>query len=257
MAGAAHGVNFGRVHAIGDSITSGWEATYRGGYRGPLWDLLRADGFSVTPVGSRTVNGENLPAADRFHDGWDGWRSDELMAQMPTWLAASQADTVLLMAGANNWGEYGQPELTLQRTRDILATVYQVRPNAMVFMANIHDADPNGPTVPGYTIHANHVDTAVRAAVLEQQGLGRRQAVWRRGRENRGEAVRGRAERLAWDSTGLYAGGEGVLKAVNGRNHGCNLEERGNATSSSAGGEGLWPSGEQFRRPNCIGRRSR
>lgn len=174
MVGAAHGVNFGRVHAIGDSITSGWEATYRGGYRGPLWDLLRADGFSVTPVGSRTVNGENLPAADRFHDGWDGWRSDELMAQMPTWLAASQADTVLLMAGANNWGEYGQPELTLQRTRDILATVYQVRPNATVFMANIHDADPNGPTVPWYTIHANHVDTAVRAAVLEQQGLGRR-----------------------------------------------------------------------------------
>ena len=56
-----------KIMALGDSITRGQGGESQGGYRGPLWDALRADGHAITPVGGM---GDIKPAGYQAEGGW-------------------------------------------------------------------------------------------------------------------------------------------------------------------------------------------
>jgi len=55
--GSATVIDLGKLMPLGDSITEGTGTPQVGGYRGPLYSALRADGFTFTPVGPRTQGG--------------------------------------------------------------------------------------------------------------------------------------------------------------------------------------------------------
>jgi len=173
LSSAAFGINFGNVMFAGDSITSGWEPTGRGGYRGPLLDAVRGGGNLLTPVGQMTSDGWNLPLADRQHEGHNGWRTEQISAGLVSWLPTHQPDTLLIMSGTNNTNDYTDPVLTRTRVSNLLDVVFAYRTSVRVFIANIPDANPNTSWEWAHRIHADNVDAAVRAEVIEHQGLGR------------------------------------------------------------------------------------
>jgi lysophospholipase L1-like esterase len=166
----AFGYNFGATMPVGDSLTSGWEPTGRGGYRGPLYEQLT---HQLQPVGSLTSNGWNLTPDERAHEGHDGWRTEQISAGLSGWIDTYSPNTILLMTGTNNTGDWNDPALTRQKVSDLFDTVFALDPYRMLFAANIPDANPNISWEWAHRIHADNVDAAVRAEVLEHQLLGR------------------------------------------------------------------------------------
>jgi lysophospholipase L1-like esterase len=84
---------------VGDSITYGIGGTY-GGYRGFLYDRLISEGYDFDFVGSRTVNS---PAGiDPQHEGYPGWRAEEIRDNIYGWLINNPAELVLLHIGTND-----------------------------------------------------------------------------------------------------------------------------------------------------------
>ena len=66
-----------RILPLGDSITQGTGDTAGGGYRGPLWTLLKNAGYNADFVGSQTDTSCTLAGFDKNHEGHGGWRVDE------------------------------------------------------------------------------------------------------------------------------------------------------------------------------------
>jgi hypothetical protein len=159
----AFGYNFGATMPVGDSLTSGWEPTGRGGYRGPLYEQLT---HQLQPVGSLTSNGWNLTPDERAHEGHDGWRTEQISAGLSGWIDTYSPNTILLMTGTNNTGDWNDPALTRQKVSDLFDTVFALDPYRMLFAANIPDANPNISWEWAHRIHADNVDAAVRAEVL-------------------------------------------------------------------------------------------
>ncbi len=103
-----------KIMPMGDSLTSGYRQYVS--YRYDLWfDLLDA-GFDVDFVGSAiTTEGspnldwypQYLTTFDRDHDGYSGYRSDQLAEIARLVSARHQPDIVLLWAGVNDIWAYG------------------------------------------------------------------------------------------------------------------------------------------------------
>ena len=88
-----------RIMPLGDSITLGFgDETNRGGYRGPLYEMLAGAGFDVEFVGSET-NGD-IPHPR--HEGQSGWFAEQIRDSVYGWLDTYPADIVLLHIGTNN-----------------------------------------------------------------------------------------------------------------------------------------------------------
>jgi lysophospholipase L1-like esterase len=113
IAQAAYGQSV-KIMPMGDSLTSGYRQYVS--YRYDLWfDLLDA-GFDVDFVGSAiTTEGspnldwypQYLTTFDRDHDGYSGYRSDQLAEIARLVSARHQPDIVLLWAGVNDIWAYG------------------------------------------------------------------------------------------------------------------------------------------------------
>ncbi len=88
-----------RIMPLGDSITRGYYGSvYHWGYRKHLYDLLTNYGYDFDFVGSQTDGA--FP--DPNHEGHDGWRADQILTSVESWLAAYQPDVVLLHIGTND-----------------------------------------------------------------------------------------------------------------------------------------------------------
>jgi lysophospholipase L1-like esterase len=84
------------IFPLGDSITFGWSRVAKhhqipGGYRAPLYTMLTKDSYVVHYVGSNTRNPTAMlmRAHATQHDGWPGWRIDQIAAHVKHWLATS------------------------------------------------------------------------------------------------------------------------------------------------------------------------
>lgn len=84
------------IYPLGDSITFGWSRVaphhqIPGGYRAPLYVLLTHAGYTVHFVGSNTRNPTRLLMRKHAtqHDGWPGWRIDQIASHVKDWLARS------------------------------------------------------------------------------------------------------------------------------------------------------------------------
>ncbi len=86
---------------LGDSVTRGsnFNGSIPGGYRKQLETRLAAAGIATDFVGSKSDN----PAAgfDPNHEGNDGFRTDQILANLPAWLAEAP-DIVTLLIGTND-----------------------------------------------------------------------------------------------------------------------------------------------------------
>ncbi|RYD26732.1 MAG: GDSL family lipase, partial [Verrucomicrobiaceae bacterium] len=94
-----------KVMPLGDSITRGTNdinypnGSIPGGYRKELGIRLANAGLDYDFVGEKNDNAAS--GMDPDHNGNNGYRTDEILANLPTWLAADP-DVVLLKAGTND-----------------------------------------------------------------------------------------------------------------------------------------------------------
>ena len=109
------------IYPLGDSITFGYSRSapnhwVPGGYRGYLYGMLVKAGYVVHFVGSTTRNPSPAMARlhDAQHDGWPGWRIDQIASHVKGWLATggyrfrgpAYPNFILLHIGTNDLAQY-------------------------------------------------------------------------------------------------------------------------------------------------------
>lgn len=132
-----------KIMAIGDSITRGQGAEAQGGWRKPLWDALRADGRTITPVGPFTA------VAPPGYMAEGGWRIDDQTGVGARNLTGGNAvdaarqykpDVLLVGLGTNDVAQgISGAQLTdyVASYRLLLDSLYAFVPAAHVFICRI------------------------------------------------------------------------------------------------------------------------
>ena len=91
-----------RILPLGDSITKGRKGHWS--YRRDLEAALVAADCSFNFIGTLDgpVSGPGAPLVDRDHEGHGGFRTDEILAGLGTWLRNNQPDWALVHIGTND-----------------------------------------------------------------------------------------------------------------------------------------------------------
>jgi lysophospholipase L1-like esterase len=171
-----------KIMPVGDSITEGKYT--QGGYRQPLYDLLKSNGYDVTFVGKEdngdpaNDTGFSKGMASPNHEGYGSARIGMLLGggttekhtalPIKTSLANNNPDVVLIMLGTNDI--FGiTPTDKMKATMDkLVSSIYEQSPNVTVVLASI---------CPIAKIAARDADVDAFNAVLpdivqEQKSLG-------------------------------------------------------------------------------------
>lgn len=122
-----------RIMALGDSITDG---PY---YRFALMDRLDGAGCLYDFVGSQSDvdDGNERAGYDPDHEGYGGWRADELREGVVEWTTAARPDVVLLHVGVNDLYASQSAGSTEQDIDGIIAGVRTANPAITVLLAQI------------------------------------------------------------------------------------------------------------------------
>ncbi|MCA9882868.1 MAG: DUF1593 domain-containing protein [Anaerolineae bacterium] len=123
---------------LGDSITQGNIET--NSYRRPLWFMLEEAGYEVDFVGSTTSNFEGDPPNPDFdvdHEGHWGWRSDEILAELPTWLEDYTPDFALIHLGTNDIFQGVSNETVLANLSQIISLLREDNPSVTILIAQL------------------------------------------------------------------------------------------------------------------------
>ncbi len=123
-----------RIMPLGDSITRGVDgpSTDDAGYRNDLDALLTAEGVSFDLVGSLT-DGAGF---DSNHEGHDGFRADELLLNIGTYLSATP-DIIILHIGTNDVSNGQSAESTRDEIEDIIDTIHTFDPTIKIILSSI------------------------------------------------------------------------------------------------------------------------
>lgn len=161
------------VWPIGDSITHGVSANHRdvrGGYRLPLARGLLGRGVRVHYVGTTTANpAPGLAAFGQRHDGHSGWRTADVLAQLPGW-SVPTPDVVVLALGTNDLRQQSTPEGTVFRLGQLVMMLTERFPAATVVVTAIVPTGAAGRC----DVTTREYGGLVRELVREQSLLGRR-----------------------------------------------------------------------------------
>lgn len=143
-----------KIMCLGASITNGYNQY--ASYRYPLWFRLNAAGYDVDFVGTRnltcpaancTCNG--APATcfyplydtefDRDHEGYCGWRTDQVAAIAISVATSASPDVVLIHLGTNDIGQMGASGVSNADTnlRLIIDRIRSVRPNVVILLSKL------------------------------------------------------------------------------------------------------------------------
>ncbi|HAI11723.1 MAG TPA: hypothetical protein DCM28_08460 [Phycisphaerales bacterium] len=132
-----------RILPAGDSITASSDEL-RGGYRGPLQDLLDEFGVDHKYVGSRTDRSAGV--RNGAHDGYPGFSMEQLHKGAETdWGSLTgladhvrkfEPDVLLMLCGTNPI-YMGQPEPVMQTMRDLVDDLIAARPQMHLFLGSI------------------------------------------------------------------------------------------------------------------------
>ncbi|MGW1176413.1 GDSL-type esterase/lipase family protein [Kitasatospora sp. NPDC002543] len=123
-----------RVLPLGDSITYGRNSCTGNGYRGPLQNLVTAEGrFAIDYVGSQ----QNGVMADPANEGHPGYTVDQISDNIDGWLAATHPDVVLLHIGANDLNQYAGGSDTAAKAERLVNRIFADQPGVTVIMQGL------------------------------------------------------------------------------------------------------------------------
>jgi lysophospholipase L1-like esterase len=168
---------------MGDSITEGSE----GGYREPLFERILGEAGLPNFVGRRSGFGGDPPRMDHNHDGYSGYRIDELVSGDGFWgdgvpveqrIEDWEPAVVLLHIGTNDvlqdYYLLGDPDLgipnVIERLDDLVTRVAVASPETYVVVAQLVPITNND--VQDAKVRAFNAE--IPALVARQQALGRR-----------------------------------------------------------------------------------
>ena len=125
---------------LGNSITQADQTHYS--YRFPLWQKLRNVNAKFDFIGTMNTNyGGNPafpdPAFDKDHEGHRGWRADQLLASLPSWLANYTPDIVLVHAGTNDMFMGNSVAGTVEELKNIIDVLRADNPDVAILLAKI------------------------------------------------------------------------------------------------------------------------
>ena len=174
-----------KIMPLGDSITYGEGSSTGGGYRLPLWNELRARGFTLDFVGSVQAGPTTF---ERENEGHPGWKINQIAAKVVNWLRAYRPSIILLHIGTNDFVKNDDPAHAPARLSQLLNLIRSTLPAATVLVAQIlplpHSARLNAEvvaynaTIPGIVQadvargeHVHYVDMyhAVSLSMLPDQ----------------------------------------------------------------------------------------
>lgn len=156
---------------LGDSITRGFNPgasvpdALSIGYRASVYNTLRAAGLTIDFVGSQSAGDATL--TDHDHEGHDGFTITSIRNGAPGWLAATNPQIVLLIAGTNDIASGAQVAAPTQMGL-LLDTIAATNPRIITFVGTIPGFDSSG-TLTGYAATYN---AALPAVVAQRQALG-------------------------------------------------------------------------------------
>ncbi len=160
-----------RIMPLGDSITQGGQTF--ASYRYELWYDLEAAGYAVDFVGGQqNLNANSIPDAlaypeyfttfDRDHEGYWGWRTDQIESIALGIANAAIPDVVLLHLGTNDIGQMGAAGVANAdaNLRLIIGHLRSAVPNVTILLAQVIGIGP------GSSYFANEAQVAPLNAAL-------------------------------------------------------------------------------------------
>ncbi len=115
--------------AFGDSITEGPH------YRGALVRLLNERGCAYDMVGTR--NRFSSAVGDADHQGYVGWKAEELVSVAGSTVAATSPDVVIVHAGTNDLAGGRRPANVVGHLDSIIAEIRGAQPEVDIIVAMI------------------------------------------------------------------------------------------------------------------------
>ena len=165
------------VMPLGDTITIGGSATHNGGYRYPLWNLIKSgpNAGTIDFVGSESKGPGNF---DADHEGHSGNTIDETIANttkgttIEGWLGASTPDVILLHIGTVN-AYHNSPSQPLDAISDLevlVDRIFTFLPGVELYLLSIiGTADDSSSS---FSTYVNAYNAALPALVAEEQHAG-------------------------------------------------------------------------------------
>ncbi|MGI8519613.1 MAG: DUF4082 domain-containing protein [Actinomycetota bacterium] len=128
-----------RIMPLGDSITWGTGGDGGGGYRPPLVQTMVVGRYSSDLVGSQRSG----PLYDKDHEGYRGYRIDQLSAVAPNSVTTFRPEIVLLQIGTNDVLQQYDLGAAPARLSTLIDQITAARPSARLVVASITPlADP-------------------------------------------------------------------------------------------------------------------
>jgi lysophospholipase L1-like esterase len=153
-----------RVMPLGDSITWGVGSSTGNGYRGPLWNMLAADGHPVDFVG--TLRGGSM--SDPDNEGHSGYRIDQIAALADAPLTRYRPNVVTLHIGTNDLQGASEADTAIARLKSLVHQITADVPDATVLVASLVVS-----TSPSEEQHRGAYNQAVPRIVSDAQAAGK------------------------------------------------------------------------------------
>lgn len=139
-----------KIAPYGNSITQA--AGDRQSYRYPLWKKLIDANISFDFVGTMNTNFGGNPSRpdykgkpfDMDHEGHWGWRADEILNSLSSWLTKYTPDMVLMHVGTNDCIQAQTTSTTLNEITQIVTKLRTDNPAVVIFMANLIPCNASG-----------------------------------------------------------------------------------------------------------------
>lgn len=162
---------------MGDSLTRGNNdinypnGDIPGGYRKELARKLASGGFSFDFVGTCSDNA--TAGVDPQHDGHPGYRTDEILANLPSYLSVAP-DTVLLMVGTNDILQAKSVEVAAANLNTIIERITANTPRRRLYVCTITPITQNwfGQSAGMLNAKVDAYNTDVRNIVQAKRNTG-------------------------------------------------------------------------------------
>ncbi|NLE02185.1 MAG: cellulose-binding protein [Fibrobacter sp.] len=184
LARDAYQQNIIKIAPYGNSITQA--AGNQQSYRYPLWKKLIDANIAFDFVGSMNSNFGGNPSRpdykgkkfDMDHEGHWGWRADEILGKMDTWLQNYTPDMVLMHIGTNDCIQGQDNNGTIGEITQIVGKLRKDNPKVVIFMANLIPCNASGtpPRIndinPKIKTLANQLNTEASPIIFVDQNTG-------------------------------------------------------------------------------------